>query len=468
MFKIAIIGRTNVGKSTLFNKLVGRSFAITDDMPGVTRDRKEARAKLGPLEFVVIDTAGLEEIFSPTSLIKRTFEQTEVAVADADLCLFVVDAKLGITKEDDHFAKWLRKTGKPVVLVVNKSENVNSAIIDKELFKLGFGVATHISAEHSLGFGDLYEVIAPEIEKYEQNFGNLNQDDDGDKADLQLAVIGRPNSGKSTFINTILGYERLVTGAEAGITRDSIAIDHDFNGKKIRLIDTAGIRRKSNIVKKIEQLSVLDSFRAMRFAQVAILLIDATSLLDHQDVALASEVIKEGRGLIFAINKIDLVTRDSEAFLREVREQIQNLFPEVAGAAIIGISAKNGKNIEKALQYALRTYEQWQKQVTTAQLNQWLKQATETHKPPFHKGKATKIKYVTQIKKRPPTFVVFTNNISAVEGSYQRYLVNSLRQAFELELTPIRIYVRKSENPFADRREKTFSKRASGDKRRRG
>ncbi|NBV06889.1 MAG: ribosome biogenesis GTPase Der [Proteobacteria bacterium] len=458
MFKIAIIGRPNVGKSTLFNKLVGRSFAITDDTPGVTRDRKESRAKLGPLEFMVIDTAGLENQITDKSLEKRMVEQTEAAVADADMCLFVVDHKEGVTNQDFYFAQWLRKLNKKTVLLANKCENLNEESFGSEYYKLGFGKPTAISAEHKLGFGDLYEKIAPEIEEYEKNFADIANKMD-EKSALQIAIVGRPNAGKSTFLNRILGEDRMITGPEAGITRDAIAIDYEFKGQKIRLIDTAGIRKKANITQKLEKLSSLDSFRAIRFAQVVILLIDCNSLLDHQDMALAGEILKEGRGLVFAINKIDSVSGDKENFLREVRKQIQSLFNEVNGAAILGVSGKTGYNVEKSLDFALQTYAQWQTYIPTTKLHEWLKIAESQHSPKLFKGRAIKLKYATQIKKRPPTFAVFTNHIKPLEGSYTRYLVNHLREYFNLNLTPIRLVLRKSENPFADVKEKTFSKK---------
>jgi GTP-binding protein len=459
MFKIAIIGRPNVGKSTLFNKLIGKSFAITDDTPGVTRDRKEARGKLGPLEFVAIDTAGLENQITDKSLEKRMMEQTELAVSDADLCLFVVDGKDGVTKKDLHFANWLKKIDKRTILLVNKCENLNEAVFDNEYYRLGFGKPTAISAEHKLGFGDLYEKIAPEIEQYEKNFEEADMDMDDEKAMLQIAIVGRPNAGKSTFLNKILGSDRMIVGPEAGITRDAIAIDHEFQGHKIRFIDTAGIRKKANITQKLEKLSSLDSFRAIRFAQIVILLIDCNSMLDHQDMALAGEILKEGRGLVFAINKIDSVTGDKENFLREVRKQIQSVMPGIDGAPIVGISAKTGYNVEKTLEFALQTYEQWQTYLPTNKLHDWLKHAEQTHSPKLYKGKAIKLKYATQIKKRPPTFAVFTNHIKPLEGAYERYLMNSLRDYFNLNLTPVRLVLRKSDNPFAGREEKIFSKK---------
>ncbi len=485
MFKIAIIGRPNVGKSTLFNKLIGKSFAITDDFPGVTRDRKEAPGKLGPIEFMAIDTAGLETIFDDhknskstektrthfarsnpndlnsnlsLNLIERMVEQTEVAVADADLCLFVVDGKSGVTPKDEYFAKWLKKIKKTTILIANKCENLNEEIFGKEYYKLGFGKPVAISAEHKLGFPELYDAIEPISFEYDKNFSELEQEDD-EKSDLQIAIVGKPNAGKSTLLNKILDEDRLVTGPEAGITRDSIAIDYDFKGKKIRFIDTAGIRKKSHINEKLEKLSTLDSFRAIRFAQVVILMIDCNSLLDHQDMALAGEILREGRGLIFAINKIDSIKGDKEIFLREVRKEIEAKLPEIEGTPILGVSAKSGYNVEKCLDFALQTYEQWQTYLSTRDVIEWLKMAETNHPPRLHKGRSIKLKYATQIKKRPPTIAVFTNHIKPLEGGYKRYLVNSLRETFNLKMTPIRLLLRKSDNPYEGRKEKIFSKK---------
>jgi GTP-binding protein len=461
MFKIAIIGRPNVGKSTLFNKLAGRSLAITDNTPGVTRDRKEAFGNLGPLNFVVIDTAGLENKITDDSLNKRMVEQTELAIGDADCCLFVVDGKSGIENDDLHFANWLRKSGKPTILIANKCENYDGDAFTKEFYKLGFGKPIAISAEHKIGFMDLYEELNKLIEKYQETFAQIDEENNSTEKnyDLQIAVIGRPNAGKSSFLNHILKSQRLITGPEAGITRDAIAIDHDYKNHRIRFIDTAGIRKKTNITQKLEKLSTLDSYRAIRFAQVIILLIDANMVLDHQDVALAGQVLKEGRVLLFGINKIDSVKIDKETFMRQVRTQIQNLFPEISGAPILGVSALTGYNIDKILDMALASYQQFQMKITTSKLNEWLEYARTQHSPKLHKGKPVKLKFVSQIKTRPPTFAVFTNHPQVLTGDYQRYLVNSLRQFFSINLSPIRLYLRKSENPYADNKEKTFSKK---------
>lgn len=467
MFKIAIIGRPNVGKSTLFNKLVGKKFAITDDTPGITRDRKEAVATLGPLEFRVIDTAGLEEKVVPNSVEEKMVEQTNLAILDADLCLFIVDFKSGVTNQDLHFAKILRQIDKKTILIANKCENLDEEVFDNEYYRLGFDAPTAISAEHKLGFGELYEKIAPIIEKYHETFSNTINDEE--KCDLQIAITGRPNAGKSTLLNKILKQNRLVTGPEAGITRDAINIDHEFRGQKIRFIDTAGIRKKSNIKAEIEKQTILDSFRAIRFAQIVILLIDAKEIendqIHHQDLALAAEIIKEGRGLVFAINKIDEIKGDKESFMKKIRLQIQNIFSEINGTAIIGISAQNCYNVEKCLEFALSTYEQWNSYIPTTKLIEWLKMAEMTHPPKLHKGREIKLKYATQIKKRPPTINIFVNHIKPLEGSYKRYLSNSFRKFFNLDLTPIRIIFKKSDNPYEGRKDKIFSKRQKGQKR---
>jgi GTP-binding protein len=451
-FTVSIIGRPNVGKSTLFNRLTGRKHAIVDDMPGVTRDRREGQGNIGPLEFLVIDTAGLEQA-DEDALETRMMRQTEQAVAQSDLVLMVIDGRVGVTKEDLFFASWIRKKNKDIVLVVNKCEGRGASFGIQESYKLGFGEPVAISAEHGEGLVDLYEAVAPHYERYEHGVGKIDISDDAirDKH-IQIAIVGRPNAGKSTLLNTLLQTERVLTGPEAGITRDAIAIDWHYKDNNIRLIDTAGIRRKSNIDNKLEKLSLEDALRAVRYAHVVILLIDANCPLEKQDLAIADIIIKEGRGIVLAINKWDSI-EDKNAAFNEIKHQIDRLLPQIRNVPTIYLSALHGNNVEKAIDAALDVYKTWNKHISTAKLNTWLNQALERHPLPLGPhGKRLRIKYITQTKSRPPTFQLFASIPKEIPESYIRYLTNSIREEFEIPGVPIRMVLRKSDNPYAKKK----------------
>jgi len=450
-FTIALIGRPNVGKSTLFNRLVGQKLALVDDAPGVTRDRREGRAKLGDLDFTVIDTAGLDE-GARGSLASRMREQTEMAIASSDALLFMVDARAGVIPQDRVFADLARKSGKPVIVVANKSEGRQGEAGVNEAFALGLGEPVAMSAEHGEGIGELYEAlraIAPASVDEQVN-------EDAQPAathPIRVAVVGRPNAGKSTLINRLLGQERLLTSPEAGTTRDAIAVDIDWKGKKFRLFDTAGLRRRSRVEEKLEKLSVADALRAVRFAEVVVVLMDAQAKFEEQDLRIVDLAEREGRAVVIAISKWDLVERKTGA-ISVMREQADRLLPQVRGVPLVAVSGFTGDGIDRLMQAVEQAYETWNRRVPTSALNRWFEQALQQNPPPAVSGRRLKLNYVTQPKARPPSFVIFCSRADAVPESYKRYLVNSMRDEFDLPGTPVRITLREKSNPFAHKRKK--------------
>lgn len=467
-FSVAIIGRPNVGKSSLFNRLTGKRHALVHDMPGVTRDRREAEGRIGSLRFRVIDTAGLEET-GPDQLESRMMGQTSLAIDEADIVLMMVDGRAGVTPMDEKFARWVRKKGKPTILVVNKCEGSKADQGFHESLRLGFSPTLAISAEHNMGMADLYEAVAqyaPEIAEEEQlslqqdinievrgdkDNNTQEQEDDADERQLQIAIVGRPNVGKSTLMNQLLGQDRVLTGPEAGITRDSIAINWEFDGRPIKLIDTAGVRRKANVTCSLEKMSLQDTFRAIQFAHVVILLIDAENPLEKQDLAIAGQVIKEGRGIVLAVNKWDKIKKKQQV-KEEIEWQVEQHMPEIKGVPVILISALEGKNLDALIQAALDSYTVWKGYVPTAKLNEWLKDAESFHPPPLAGRTRIRLKYITQGKKRPPTFMIFCNRPDKLPKPYVRYLMNSLREVFDFPGIPLRILLRKADNPYSKKK----------------
>ena len=459
-FTIAIIGRPNVGKSTLFNRLVGQKLALVDDQPGVTRDRREGDGRLGDLEFTLIDTAGLDE--GPKgSLTARMQEQTETAIALADALMFVIDARAGVTPNDRAFADFARRANKPVVLVANKSEGKHGEAGAMESYALGLGDPIPISAEHGEGLSDLYDalrVLMPEpvdADDEEQDpdaFENVDGDDETlSTRPIRVAVLGRPNAGKSTLINHLLGEERLLTSAEAGTTRDSIAVDVTWQGREFRVFDTAGLRRRSRIEDKLEKLSVSDALRAVRFAEVVVLMMDSQNKFEEQDLRLADLIEREGRAIVIAVNKWDLMDR-APSQIAKLREDADHLLPQVKGMPVVAVSGMMGEGIDRLMTAIQDAYAVWNRRASTASLNRWFEQAVDNNPPPAVSGRRLKLNYITQTKARPPSFVVFCSRADAVPESYLRYLVNSLRGFFELPGTPIRITLREKANPFAHKR----------------
>jgi GTPase len=448
---VAIVGRPNVGKSTLFNRLVGKRIAIVDDLPGVTRDRREGQARLGDLEFTLIDTAGLEEA-DDESLSARMQVQTRLAVADADLVLFLIDARSGLIPDDRHFADWLRRNGKPIVLLANKCESRASEAGLYDAFSLGFGEPLPISAEHGEGMSLLLEAmqahLAPDAPSAEERDEAEALAEPAPDAPIAITVVGRPNVGKSTLVNRLLGEERVITGPEAGITRDAITIDWEYGGRAMRLVDTAGLRRRARVSERLELLSGAETARALRFAQVVVLVLDATEDFEKQDLTIAREVLEEGRALVIAANKWDAVG-DRDATLKALTDRIERSLPQARGIPLVTISAETGSGIAALMRRVFEIYENWNQRISTADLNRWLAGITDRHPPPLASGKSVKLRYATQIKTRPPTFAIFVNRPASLPDSYLRYLVNGLRETFGLDGVPLRITLRKSNNPYA-------------------
>ena len=444
---VAIIGRPNVGKSTLFNRLVGKKLALVDDRPGVTRDRREGDASLIGLDFRVIDTAGYEDQ-DAASLPGRMRQQTEAAVAQADVALFLVDARAGVVPLDEEIARWLRGSTTPIVLVANKAEGRagESGII--EALALGFGDPVQLSAEHGEGMGELFEALLPHIERDGEVPPEEVEDEEFyEQGPLKLAIIGRPNAGKSTLINKMLGEDRLITGPEAGITRDSIAIDWSWEGRPVRLIDTAGMRKKALVQDKLEKLSVADALHAIDFAEVVVLLLDATRGLEAQDLRIADAALQEGRALVVAINKWDVAENGSSLF-NGIRGALEEGLSQVKGLPVLTVSAATGKGIDTLIQVAFETRDAWSRRVGTGELNRWFEKAVDANPPPAPGGKRIKLRYLTQAKTRPPGFVLFGTRVDQLPMSYQRYLINGIRRDLGFGAVPVRLTLRAPKNPF--------------------
>ena len=450
--QVIIIGRPNVGKSTLFNRLVGKKLALVDDQPGVTRDRRFGPANLLGLEFTIVDTAGWEDD-DPASLPGRMRKQTEASLAGADLALFVIDARAGITPLDEEISRWLRAQPVPVVLLANKAEGKTGDHGVYESFALGLGEPVAVSAEHGEGMGDLFEALMPLIEARTEELAADEFDEDDPSAPLKLAIVGRPNAGKSTLINRLLGEDRLLTGPEAGITRDSIAVDWEWTDPKtgdvrpIRLIDTAGMRKKSNVIEKLEKMAVTDARRAVDFAEVVVLLLDATRGLEHQDLKIASLVLEEGRALMIAINKWD-IAEDASGLFNGVRGALEEGLAQVKGLPLLSVSAITGKGLDVMIATAFSLREAWSRRVSTGALNRWFDHALEANPPPAPGGKRIKLRYITQAKTRPPGFVVFGTRLEQLPASYERYLINGIRRELGFDAVPVRLMLRSAKNPF--------------------
>ena len=441
---VAIVGRPNVGKSTLFNRLVGKRLALVDDRPGVTRDRREGDAKLLGLEFRVFDTAGFEDE-DPDSLPGRMRKQTEAAVRDADAALFLIDAREGITPLDEEIGRWLRAETTPVIVIGNKAEGRAGEAGILDAYRLGLGDPIPISAEHGEGVADLFEALRPHVEH--EHFEEEEEDEEDPDRPLGLAIVGRPNAGKSTLVNKMLGEERMITGPEAGITRDSISLEWQWEGRPVRLVDTAGLRKRAKVEDKLERLSAADTRRAIDYAEVVVLLLDATRGLEVQDLKIAAQVIEEGRALIIALNKWDVAENASSLF-NGVKAALGEGLAQLRDVPLLTVSAKTGKGADMILKVAFELREAWGRRIPTGELNRWFESAIDANPPPAPKGQRIKLRYITQVKSRPPSFVVFGNRMDELPESYRRYLVNALRRDLGLGAVPLRLSFRGRSNPF--------------------
>lgn len=440
---IAVVGRPNVGKSTLFNRLAGKQLAIVDDMPGVTRDRREAHGRLGDIPLRIIDTAGFDDA-DATKLGTDMRAQTEQALADADICLFVIDAREGVTGLDQAFADVVRRSGVKVVLVANKAEGRAGLVGISESYALGFGEPVALSASHGDGIGDLYAAVSEALGDFDE-IG----DDRSEEPPLRIAVIGRPNAGKSTLINALIGEDRLITGPEAGVTRDAIAVDWLWDGRRVRLHDTAGLRKKGKVNDRLERMSAADTLRAIKFAEIVLLLVDAEHPFEKQDLTLADLVLREGRGLVMVLAKWDLVS-NRHAALKELQYEFERLLPQAKGAPLVPVSALKMKGLDDLMPAVTRLHKDWSAKIKTRDLNDWLQEMTARHPPPAVNGRRIKPRYLSQTKSRPPTFVLMCSRAADLPESYKRYLVNGLREAFDMPGVPIRLIVKAGKNPYTD------------------
>jgi GTP-binding protein len=445
---VAIVGRPNVGKSTLFNRLVGRKLALVDDRPGVTRDRREGEAKLVGLEFRVIDTAGYEDE-DPQTLPGRMRQQTEAAVRDADVALFLIDGREGLTPLDEEIGRWLRTGKTPVVIAANKAEGRAGENGRLEAYALGLGEPIAISAEHGEGIVDLFEMLRPHVEHehFETDTEERELEHDSEHAPLKLAIVGRPNAGKSTLVNRMIGEERMITGPEAGITRDSITLDWEWQGRPVQLVDTAGLRKRSKVDDKLERLSAADTRRSIDRAEVVVLLLDATRGLEAQDLRIADQVVEEGRALLISLNKWDVAEHASSLF-NGVKAALEEGLSQLKNVPVLAISAKTGKAVDDLLKVAFELRESWSRRISTGELNRWFESAVDANPPPAPGGKRIKLRYITQVKTRPPSFVVFGSRVDQLPESYRRYLLNSMRRDLKLGPVPMRLSFRSPKNPF--------------------